>query len=158
MNERIVILYNTQKFSITMIDNLKHRKDNRCQFYAVNMRNYDMILEFSWLKKINSNIQWFDCIWIYRKDRTTQTKQLNIQIINVESFAQLVMFAMKKNDETYVALSYQILFIENLKKFASCETARCEILQIKKLNVSKFLRNFAQMFFKMLSNNLNTHD
>ena len=48
--------------------------------------------------------------------------------MNVESFAQFVMLAIKKNDEIYVALSYQILFIENLKKFINCEAARCEIL------------------------------
>ena len=68
------------------------------------------------------------------------------------------MLAMKKNDETYVALPYQMLFIKNLKKLASREAARCEALQIKKSNVLKSFRNFAQMFFEMLSNNLNTHD
>ena len=47
VNERIVISYDTQKLSIAMIDNFKHRKDDRCQFYAVNMRDYDMILKFS---------------------------------------------------------------------------------------------------------------
>ena len=78
--------------------------------------------------------------------------------MNVESFAQLVMLAMKKNDKIYVVLLYQMLFIESLKKFASCEVARCKILQIKKLNVSKFFKNFAQMFSEMLLNNLNTHD
>ena len=88
----------------------------------------------------------------------TQTKQLNIQIINVKSFAQLIMLAMKKNNETYVALSYQMLFIENLKKFVNREIARCEIFQIEKLNVSKSFKNLAQMFFEVLSNNLNTHD
>ena len=51
-----------------------------------------------------------------------------------------------------------MLFIENLKKFANYETARCETFQIKKLNVSEFFRNLAQMFFEMLLNNLNTHD
>ena len=51
-----------------------------------------------------------------------------------------------------------MLFIENSKKFISCKVARCEILQIKKLNMSKSFKSFAQMFFKMLSNNLNTHD
>ena len=48
--------------------------------------------------------------------------------MNVESFAQFVMLIIKKNDETYVALSYQMLFIENSKKFVSCEVARCKIL------------------------------
>ena len=78
--------------------------------------------------------------------------------MNVESFAQFVMLAMKENDETYVVLSYQMLFIESSKKLVSCEAARCEILQIEELNVSKSLKNLAQMFFEMLLNNLNTHD
>ena len=106
VNERIIISYDTQELLIVIINNLEHRKNDRCQFYAVNIRNYDMILKLSWLKKINSNIQWLDRIWIYRENRTTQTKQLNIQIMNIKSFAQLVMFAMKKNDEIYVALLY----------------------------------------------------
>ena len=63
--------------------------------------------------------------------------------MNVESFAQFVMFAMKRNNETYVILSYQMLFIKSSKKFASCEIARCKIFQIKKLNVLKSLRNLA---------------
>ena len=51
-----------------------------------------------------------------------------------------------------------MLFIKNSKKFANCEATRCEVFQIKKLNVSKFLKDFAQIFFKVLLNNLNTHD
>ena len=47
INERIIILYDTQKFSIMIIDNFKYRKNDYCQFYAVNMRDYDMILKFS---------------------------------------------------------------------------------------------------------------
>ena len=47
--------------------------------------------------------------------------------MNVKNFAQFVMLAIKKNDETYVALLYQMLFIENLKKFANREITRCEI-------------------------------
>ena len=45
VNERIVILYNTQKFSIAIIDNFKYRKNNCCQFYIINMQDYDMILK-----------------------------------------------------------------------------------------------------------------
>ena len=51
-----------------------------------------------------------------------------------------------------------MLFIENSKKLASREAARCKIFQIEKLNVSKFLKDFASMFSEMLLNNLNTHD
>ena len=56
VNKRIVISYNTQKLLIAIIDNHEHHKDDRCQFYAVNMRDYNMILKLFWLKKINSNI------------------------------------------------------------------------------------------------------
>ena len=48
--------------------------------------------------------------------------------MNVKNFAQFVMLAMKKNNKIYVMLSYQMLFIESLKKFANREIARCEIL------------------------------
>ena len=47
VNERIIILYNTQKFLIAMIDNLEHHKDDRCLFYVVNIRDYNMILKLS---------------------------------------------------------------------------------------------------------------
>ena len=46
MNERIVILYDTQKLLIAMINNFEHRKNDRCQFYVINMRDYNMILKF----------------------------------------------------------------------------------------------------------------
>ena len=61
-----------------MIDNFEHCKNDHCQFYAVNIQDYNMILKFSWLKKINLNIQWFDRIWIYYENWMTQMKQLNI--------------------------------------------------------------------------------
>ena len=63
--------------------------------------------------------------------------------MNVESFAQFVMLVIKKNDEIYVALSYQMLFIESSKKFANCKITRCETLQIEESNVSKFFKDFA---------------
>ena len=47
MNERIVISYDTQKFSITIIDSFEHRKNDCCQFYVINMRDYNMILKLS---------------------------------------------------------------------------------------------------------------
>ena len=47
VNKCIIILYDTQKLLIAMIDNHKHHKDDRCQFYAVNMQDYNIILKFS---------------------------------------------------------------------------------------------------------------
>ena len=53
------------------------------------------------------------------------------------------MLVIKKNDEIYIALSYQMLFIESSEKLANCEIARCETLQIEKSDVSKSLKNLA---------------
>ena len=39
VNKRIIISYDTQKLSITMIDNFEYRKNDRFQFYAVNMQD-----------------------------------------------------------------------------------------------------------------------
>ena len=47
VNERIIILYDTQKLSIAIINSFEHRKNDRCQFYVVNMRDYNIILKFS---------------------------------------------------------------------------------------------------------------
>ena len=68
------------------------------------------------------------------------------------------MLARKNNDEIYVILLYQMLFIENLKELLNRETTYYETFQIKKSKMFESLKDFAQMFFEMLSNNLNTHD
>ena len=45
INKYIIILYDMQKFLIIMIDNFEHRKNNRCQFYVINMRDYNILLK-----------------------------------------------------------------------------------------------------------------
>ena len=47
VNKRIIISYNTQKLLIAIIDNFKHRKNDCCLFYVVNMQDYDIILKLS---------------------------------------------------------------------------------------------------------------
>ena len=47
VNEYINISYNMQKLSIILINNFEVQKDNRYQFYAINIQNYNIILELS---------------------------------------------------------------------------------------------------------------
>ena len=61
--------------------------------------------------------------------------------MNVKSFAKLIMLAAKKIDETSVVLLYQMLIIENSKKFINCEAALRDILQIEELNILKSLKD-----------------
>jgi len=47
VNNRIVVLYKTQKLSIAIINSEKTRKSDRFKFYIVDMREYKIILELS---------------------------------------------------------------------------------------------------------------
>ena len=54
VNERIIISYNTQKFSITLIDNFKLCKNDRCQFYIIIMQDYNMIFNLFWFINVKN--------------------------------------------------------------------------------------------------------
>ncbi len=45
------------------------------------------------------------------------------------------MLTAKKKEETYVALLYQLLFINNLSQNADYQTARCNALQAKESKI-----------------------
>jgi hypothetical protein len=45
------------------------------------------------------------------------------------------MLAIKKKEETYVALLYQLLFINDLSQNADHQTARCNALQAKESKI-----------------------
>jgi len=47
INNRIVVSYRTQKLSIAIVNSEEIRKNDRFEFYIVNMRKYKIILELS---------------------------------------------------------------------------------------------------------------
>ncbi len=99
------------------------------------MQEYDMILDYSWLNEIDSNIRWRKCCWSYWENSTQRAKQIWVNLCKTLKFVELIMLAIKKKEETYVALLYQLLFINDLSQNADHQTARCNALQAKESKI-----------------------
>jgi len=50
-------------------------------------------------------------------------------------FVELTMLAAKRKEETYVALLYQLLSIDDLSQNANHQTVRCNVLQAKESEI-----------------------
>ncbi len=53
------------QINIELIDHKKVHKSWNIEFHAVNMQEYDMILDYSWLDEIDLNIHWRKRRWLY---------------------------------------------------------------------------------------------
>jgi len=73
-------------------------------------------------------------------------------------FVELTMLVTKKKKETYVTLSYQLLFTDKLLQNTDQQTARCNALQAKELEIFFAIQDFKKVFSEILSNSLNTHN
>ncbi len=68
------------------------------------------------------------------------------------------MLAAKRRKETYVTLFYQLLFINDLLQNADHQTARCNALQAKESKIFFVIQDLKKVFFKILSDSLNTYN
>jgi len=68
------------------------------------------------------------------------------------------MLAAKKREETYVALLYQLLSINDLLQNADYQTARCNALQAKESKIFSAIQDFKKVFSEILSDSLNMYD
>jgi len=68
------------------------------------------------------------------------------------------MLAAKRRKETYVALFYQLLFINDLLQNADHQTARCNALQAKESEIFSAIQDLKKVFSEILSDSLNTYD
>ena len=57
MNEHRIFCYDSHQINVEIINHEKIRKRWKFQFHAINMRKYDMILNYSWFNEINLNIR-----------------------------------------------------------------------------------------------------
>jgi hypothetical protein len=68
------------------------------------------------------------------------------------------MLAAKKREETYVALLYQLLFINDLLQNADYQIARCNALQAKESKIFFAIQDLKKVFSEILCDSLNMHD
>ena len=109
-----ILCYNMHQINIELINHKKVCKSWNIEFHAVNMQEYNMILDYSWLDKINLNIRWRKHCWSYRRNSAQRAKQIQVSLCKISKFVELTMLATKKREETYVALLYQLLSIDDL--------------------------------------------
>ncbi len=122
------------------------------------MQEYDMILDYLWLDEINLNIHWREHRWLYRENSAQHAKQIWVNLCKTLKFVKLIMLAVKRKEETYVALFYQLLFTDDLLQNADCWAARCNALQVKESEIFFAIQDIKKVFSEILSDSLNMHD
>ncbi len=158
INDCWILCYDIHQINIELINHKKVRKNWNIEFHAVNMQEYDMILDYLWLNKIDSNICWCKHRWSYWENSIQCAKQIQVNLCKTLKFVELTILAAKKRKETYVALLYQLLSTDDLLQNADCQTARCNALQAKESKILFAIQDFKKVFSEILSDSLNTHD
>ena len=158
MNDRLITFYDSHELNIVLIDEQRVSKKWSIKFHAVNMREYDVILEYSWLQYVNSDIDWRESTWIYRQSLIEHAKHVDIALCTTKEFARLTMLIIEEKSEIYVTILYQLLNSVSTSQLAKSKVARCDAMQIDESDISTQLQNLEEAFFEILSNSLNTHD
>ncbi len=158
INDRWIFCYDTHQIDIELINHKKVCKSWNIEFHAVNMQEYDIILDYLWLNKNNFNIRWCKHHWSYQENNTQWAKQIQVSLCKTSKFVELIMLAAKRREETYVTLLYQLLSTDNLSQNADHQTARCNALQAKESKILFAIQNLKKVFSEILSDSLNTHD
>ena len=128
VDDRIISSYDTHRLNIELIDHVDTRQHESIEFQVVNMREYEMILEFSWLNDVDLDINWREQTWTYRDVDVSSTKKSKVKLCIVDEFSQLTLLAIKEKNETYVIMFYQLLSINSLSQYENRETTKCETL------------------------------
>ena len=158
INDHYILCYDMHQINIKLINHKKVCKSWNIKFHAVNMQEYNMILDYLWLNEINLNICWRKHCWLYWENSAQHAKQIQVNLCKTLKFVELTMLAAKKRKETYVALLYQLLSTDNLSQNADHQTARCNALQVKESKILFAIQDFKKVFSKILSDSLNMHD
>ncbi len=69
-----ILCYDIHQINIELINHKKVCKSWNIEFHAVNMQEYDMILDYLWLNEINLNICWREHRWSYWENSTQHAK------------------------------------------------------------------------------------
>ena len=118
INDRWILYYDTHQINIELIDHEKVHKSWNIEFHAINMQEYDIILDYLWLNEIDLNIHWHERRWLYRENSTQHAKQIQVSLCKTLKFVELTILAAKKRRETYVTLLYQLLSTNDLSQNA----------------------------------------
>ena len=157
IDEHVIRTYGRHIFDMSIDDSQEVFEDLECEFHAVNMQGYNIILGYPWFDAVNPDIQWHHKTWNYRKPQAT-ARRISISICSTKEFASLAILAQNEDEETYVALSYELLVGEIEPPRSHRRPVRCEALKVEEPELLEFIKNLMNAFFEILSDSLNTHN
>jgi hypothetical protein len=185
LNDISLKYYEEHFLRIEIIDANEHEIRTKQTIIVANMTKIDMILNFFWLKELNSNIDWLSNMIRWRIDNVKNTRK-KVHAIIVESDSKFENFestSFNKNDAKNVAKNshnVDITIISQLilKKYCKRKNVQVFILQCNDMLDIEFLINdfiietmikslkkifekykdFANVFDKINVNKLLEHD
>jgi len=138
INDHWIFYYDTHQINIELINHEKVCKSWNIEFHAVNMWEYDMILDYLWLDEIDSNICWHEHCWSYQKNSTQCAKQIWVSLCKTLKFVKLTMLAAKKRKETYVALLYQLLSVRIVPRWVNQRKSELNSAWFLKIAITEY--------------------
>jgi hypothetical protein len=185
LNDIFLKCYEEHFLRIEMIDANEHEVRIKQTVVIANMTKIDMILNFFWLKKLNSNIDWFSSMIRWRIDNAKNTrKKVHAMIVESDSkFENSESTSFNKNDAENVAknrLNVDITVISQLifEKYCKRKNVQAFVLQCNDISNIEFsmseliietmmksskeilekYKNFADVFDKINVDKLLEHD
>jgi hypothetical protein len=109
LNDTFLKCYEEHFLQIEMIDANEHEIRIKQTIIVANMTKIDIILSFFWLKKLNSNIDWFSSMIRWRIDNAENIrKRVHAAIVENDSkFKNFESTSFNKNDAKNVAKNRQ---------------------------------------------------
>jgi hypothetical protein len=185
LNDIFLKCYEEHFLRIEMIDANEHKVRTKQTIIVANMTKIDMILNFSWLKKLNSNIDWLSNMIRWRIDNAKNIEK-RVHAVIVESDSKFENFentSFNKDDAKNVAKNrhnVDITIISQLtfEKYCKRKDVQAFILQCNDMLDIEFSMNdfiiemmmksskeifekykdFADVFDKINANKLFEHD
>jgi hypothetical protein len=105
LNDILLKCYERHFLRIEVIDAFKQKVRAKQTIIVVDMTKIDMILSFSWLRKLNSNIDWFSNMMRWRINNAENTrKRVHAVIVESDSkFENFEITSFNKNDAKNIA-------------------------------------------------------
>jgi hypothetical protein len=148
LNDTFLKCYEEHFLRIEMIDANEHEVRIKQTIIATNMMKIDMILNFSWLKKLNSNIDWFSNMIRWRINNAKNIrKRIHAMIVESDSkFENFENTFFNKNDAKNVAKNWHnvdLTIVNQLifEKYCKRKDVQAFILQCNDMLDIEFLMN-----------------
>lgn len=144
LDEHIIRFFNKQKLNISVTNFYDTTRHQIFDFEAVRMHNYDMILDFSWLKDINSDIDWRTNDWRYQNLRDETKTKLNVEFVDSNTIIKKIL------TDTIIYIITRHDYLKKMHFFATRNASH----NVDTINLSDYIMFYANLFSESLTINI----